>query len=201
MQRSWNINQIPTSIALGSDRALQDSIVSLGTQQNYMMYPQFGAINLLGNFNHSTWHSGNFAVEKRYSHGLIFNATFNISKSLSNDDTLNYYTRAGKARTAFDQERNFGAYIIYELPVGQGKRFLNHGGLLNTILGGWKADLSENALSGIPVSVTYAGSPNRYLLSINRVNAVTPLPIRPSFRIIRSATASRCRRAKTRISI
>ncbi len=30
LQRSWNINQIPTSIALGNDRALQDSIVSLG---------------------------------------------------------------------------------------------------------------------------------------------------------------------------
>ena len=175
LQRSWNINQIPTSIALGTDRALQDSIVSLGTQQNYMMYPQFGAINLLGNFNHSTWHSGNFSVEKRYSSGLIFNATFNISKNLSNDDTLNYYTRSGKARTAYDQERNFGAYIIYELPVGQGKRFLNHGGFVNTLLGGWKVDVSENALSGIPLSVTYAGSPNRYLLSINRVNAVTTL--------------------------
>lgn len=175
LQRSWNINQIPTSIALGTDRALQDSIVSLGLQQNYMIYPQFGTVNLLSNFNHSTWHSGNFAVEKRYSSGIIFNTTFNWSKSLSNDDTLNYYTRAGKARTPYDQERSFGAYIIYELPVGKGKRFMNTGGLLNTLFGGWKVDVSENALSGIPLSVTYAGSPNRYLLGITRVNAVTTL--------------------------
>jgi len=175
LQRTWNINQIPTSIALGTDRDLQDSIVNQSTQQNYIMYPQFGTINLLGNFNHSTWHSGNFSVEKRYSNGLIFNTTFNISKSLSNDDTLNYYTRAGKARTPYDQERNFGAYIIYELPVGMGKRFLNKGGLVNSIFGGWKVDLSENALSGIPLSVSYSGSPNRYLLGINRVNAVTSL--------------------------
>ena len=185
LQRSWNINQIPTSIALGSNRALQDSIVSLGTQQNYMMYPQFGSINLLGNFNHSTWHSGNFALEKRYSNGITFNTTFNLSKSLSNDDTLNYYTRAGKARTAYDQERSFGAYVIYELPVGKGRRFMNTGGVVNTILGGWKVDVSENALSGIPLSVTYAGSPNRYLLSINRVNAVTTLDqaIVPNYQI------------------
>ncbi len=175
LQRNWNVNQIPTSIALGTDRALQDSIVSLGTQQNYMLYPQFGTINLLGNFNHSTWHSGNFAVEKRYGNGIIFNVTFNLSKSISNDDTLNYYTRAGKARTAYDQERNFGAYIIYELPVGRGKKFMNRGGILNTAIGGWKVDISENALSGIPLSVTYAGSPNRYLLGITRVNAVTAL--------------------------
>ncbi len=175
LQRSWNINQIPTSIALGNDRTLQDSIVSLGRQQDYMLYPQFGAVNLLSNFNHSTWHSGNFSVEKRYSRGLVMNATFNWSKSLSNDDTLNYYTRAGKARTAYDQERSFGGYIIYELPVGKGQRFMNRGGVLNAMFGGWKVDLSENALSGIPVSVSYAGSPNRYLLGVTRVNAVTTL--------------------------
>jgi len=53
---------------------------------------------------------------------------------------------------------------------------MNRGGVLNALIGGWKVDLSENALSGIPLSVTYAGSPNRYLLpSINRVNAVTTL--------------------------
>jgi len=45
LQRNWNINQIPASLALGTDRALQDSIVSLGTQQNYMIYPQFGSVN------------------------------------------------------------------------------------------------------------------------------------------------------------
>jgi hypothetical protein len=36
-------------------------------------------------------------------------------------------------------------------------------------------DLSENALSGIPVSVTSSGSPNRYLIAGNRVNPVGPL--------------------------
>ena len=48
-------------------------------------------------------------------------------KSLSNDDTLTYYNRSGKARTAYDQERSFGAYIIYELPVGRGQRFMTVG--------------------------------------------------------------------------
>ncbi len=62
---------------------------------------------------------------------------------------------------------------------------MNRGGLLNAVFGGWKVDLSENALSGIPLSVTYSGSPNRYLLSVNRVNAVTPLDqaIVPNYQI------------------
>lgn len=173
LQRSWNINQIPNSIVFSNNRTLLDTVYQ--STQNYLLYPQFGAINYLSNFNHSTWHSGNFAMEKRYSRAVTLNATFNWSKSLSNDDSLNYYTRAGKARTAYDQERSFGAFIIYELPVGKGQRFLNRGGLVNSILGGWKVDLSENALSGIPLSVTSSGSPNKYLIAGNRVNPVGPL--------------------------
>src|SRR5438093_1361541 len=82
LERNWNINQIPLSIALGGDRALQDTVFQ--AQQNYLWYPQFGTINLLSNFNHNTWHSGNITVEKRYSSGITLNASFNFSKSLSN---------------------------------------------------------------------------------------------------------------------
>jgi hypothetical protein len=172
LERSWNINQIPLSIALGGNRALQDTVFQ--SQQNYMIYPQFGSVNLLSNFNHNTWHSGNITVEKRYSRGITLNASFNLSKSLSNDDSLTYYNRSGKARTAYDQEKAFGAYVIYDLPVGKGQRFLNRGGILNALLGGWKLDLSENILSGIPLTIGYAGSPNKYLTT-TRVNAVLPL--------------------------
>jgi hypothetical protein len=112
-------------------------------------------------------------VEKRYGRGLTLNGTFNVLKSLSNDDSLAYYTRAGKARTAYDQEVAFGGWIIYELPVGRGKRWLNHGGIANAIIGEWKVNLSENLLSGIPISVGYSGSPNKYLTA-TRVNALEP---------------------------
>jgi hypothetical protein len=172
LERNWNINQIPLSIALGGNRALQDTVFQ--AQQNYMLYPQFGTINLLSNFNHNTWHSGNITLEKRFSKGITFNASYNYSKSLSNSDQLGYYNREGKARTAYDQENSFGAFVIYDLPVGKGQKWLNRGGVLNAILGGWKVDVSENILSGIPLSVTSAGSPNRYLTA-SPVNALVPI--------------------------
>ena len=170
MQRSWNINQIPASIALGGNTALQNTVYN--SQQNYMMYPQFGAINYLSNFNHNTWHSGNITVEKRYSKGLTLNASFNFSKSLANADQLAYYQREGKSRTSYDQQKAFGAFVTYELPVGKGQRWLNRGGVVNAIFGGWTINMSENTLSGIPVSIGYSGSPNKYLVS-SRVNATT----------------------------
>ncbi len=172
LQRSWNINGIPLSIALGGDRALQDKVYQ--SQQNYMIYPQFGAINYLSNFNHNTWHSGNISLEKRYGNGVTFNTSFNFSKNLSNDDSLSYYNRQGKARTAYDQQKQFGAYVLYELPFGKGKRWLNRGGVLNALGGGWKAAVTENILSGVPVSVTQSGSPYKYLTAA-RVNAVVPI--------------------------
>jgi len=169
LQRSWNINGIPLSIALGGDRQLQDTVFL--AQQNYMIYPQFGNVNLLSNFNHNTWHSGNVSLEKRYGSGLIFNTSLNYSKTLSNDDSLSYYNRQGKARTAYDTRFQFGAFAVYELPVGKGKRWMNHGGLTNAVLGGWKFAITENINSGVPISVTHGGSPNRYLTA-SRVNPV-----------------------------
>jgi Carboxypeptidase regulatory-like domain/TonB dependent receptor-like, beta-barrel len=172
LTRNWNINTVPLSIALGGDRALQDRVFA--AQQNFLYYPQFGTINYLSNFNHNTWHSANVTVDKRYSNGLTVQVSYNISKSLSNDDSLSYYNRQGKARTSYDQRHQFGAFAIYELPVGRGKRFLNRGGIVNAVLGGWKVDLSENALSGAPVSITHAGSPNKYLTA-SRVNTTAPV--------------------------
>jgi hypothetical protein len=90
--RSWNINTIPLSIALGSDRALQDKVFA--AQQSYLYYPQFGAINYLSNFNHNTWHSGNVTVDKRYGKGLTLQVSYNISKSLSRTEEKRRTLRA-----------------------------------------------------------------------------------------------------------
>lgn len=170
LQRAWNINEIPLSIALGNDRALQDRVFQ--AQQNYRIYPQFGTVNYYSNFDHNTWHSGNIALEKRFGKGLMFNTSFNLSKTLSNDDSMSYYLRSGSARTAYDRQKQFGAFVVYELPVGRGQRWVNRGGVANALLGGWKIALTENIVSGVPVSVTHSGSPNRYLTS-SRVNALT----------------------------
>lgn len=170
--RSWNINEIPLSIALGGDLTLQNTVYQ--SQQNYKMYPQFGNVSLLSNFNHNTWHSANITVDKRYGRGLTLNASFNFSKSLANADQLAYYTREGKARTSYDHTIGFGAFVTYELPVGKGGRWLNRGGIVNAILGGWTVNMSENLVSGRPISVGYSGSPYKYLTTA-RVNALVPI--------------------------
>jgi len=171
LTRLWNINEIPLSIALGGNRALQDTVFT--AQQNYRYYPQFGQVNLLSNFNHNTWHSGNIKIDKRYSSGLTLNASHNFSKSLSNDNEISYYDRRGKARTSYDYAQQYGIMVSYELPVGKGRRLLNRGGILNAVLGGWTLAMSQNGVSGQPISVGFSNSPNRYLTANNRVNPLT----------------------------
>lgn len=172
LTRSWNINEIPLSIALGGDRALQDRVFV--AQQDYKYYPHFGSINLLSNFNHNTWHSGNIKLEKRYSYGLTVNSSYNFSKSLSNGNELSYYDRRGKARTSYDYRQQYGIMVSYELPVGKGRRWLNRGGVVNHVLGGWTLAMSQNGVSGQPISIGFGGSPNRYLTS-TRVEALVPI--------------------------
>jgi hypothetical protein len=61
--------------------------------------------------------------------------------------------------------------VTYALPIGKGRRWLNGGGISNAILGGWSVNMTENTLSGIPLSVSYSGSPYKYLTTA-AVNAL-----------------------------
>ncbi|MGI8961816.1 MAG: TonB-dependent receptor domain-containing protein, partial [Bryobacteraceae bacterium] len=42
----------------------------------------------------------------------------------------------------------------YELPFGSGRRFINHKGVLNGIIGGWQLTGMFNAQSGVPLTIT-----------------------------------------------
>lgn len=43
---------------------------------------------------------------------------------------------------------------MYELPFGAGRKFLNDGGLLSSILGGWQLNTFFTAFSGTPFSIS-----------------------------------------------
>jgi hypothetical protein len=89
------------------------------------------------------------------SHGLYFDASYTLAKNLADNQ--------GDVPTAFAGEVNYGIPIadrfnvnsdygnvegtrrqrflftgVYQLPVGQGQRFLNEGGWKNALLGGWQ---------------------------------------------------------------
>ena len=56
----------------------------------------------------------------------------------------------------------FVTSAIYELPVGKGRRFMNRGGVLNMLLGGYEIAWIQTVETGNPIGFSFANSPNNY---------------------------------------
>ena len=55
--------------------------------------------------------------------------------------------------SSFDVRNRFTFNGYYQLPFGSGKKFLNRGGIVNALIGGWDSDLEFFDQTGIPFSV------------------------------------------------
>lgn len=61
-----------------------------------------------------------------------------------------YNRRAEKAVSELDTPQSLVASFFYELPMGHGKRFLGHAGVLDRVVGGWNVAGILNYSSGNP---------------------------------------------------
>jgi hypothetical protein len=167
-----NFNQLAKSYYDSKDLTLLNSVYA--ATQNYRPYPQFGTIGWITNAGHSTYHGFTTRLEKRYAQdGLILNAHYTWSKNLSGtvgDGWQFYNWNLTKSPTSFDTRHRFIIQGMYDLPVGKGRKFLDRGGMVNAVLGGWNVLMVETAQSGPAVTFTFAGSPYNYL----------PGPLRPN---------------------
>ena len=130
--------------------------------QALLPFPQYCG-NIYGaneNVGNSTYHSLQLKAEKQFSHGLWFLSSYTFSKMLTNaDDVQNLFYNYGVS--PFDQKGTKGlAYndvphtlsvaMIYDLPFGKGRRWLNGGGLVNHLVGGWRVSNVLRFSSGNP---------------------------------------------------
>jgi hypothetical protein len=174
---SWNTNAIPLNVS--TDVAVLDRIYQ--ATQNYRPYTQFGSITHWSNYGHNTYHGVTFRMEKRYSSGIALNSFYTFSKVLDEADGeggaggVDYYDRRlEKGRAGYDITHRFVTTFQYELPVGKGRRFLSGGGILGRVLGNWDLTYVQMAQTGLPFTMSYSGSPNRYLSTASRPNQIAP---------------------------
>ena len=159
-----NVNTLPESIYTSTNTTLLNQVYQ--ATQNYLPYPQFGAITYYSNLAHSTYHGATARVEKRYSSGITIQAAYTFSKAMSGGagSGWEYYDwNLTKARCSCDLNDRVVATVVDQLPFGKGRRFMNQGGVKNVLLGGWNLTVVQMAQSGHPFSVTYGGSPYHYL--------------------------------------
>ncbi|HZT28724.1 MAG TPA: TonB-dependent receptor [Bryobacteraceae bacterium] len=163
----WQANTFPIDFAAGNP-TLQNQVFAAA--QNYRPFPNFGNVYLRSNFGHSTYHSGTVKLEKRYSQGLTFSTFYTFSKAIDSQDSDNSGSGVAplqnraleKARAGYDRNHRFIAFATYELPVGKGRKFMNRGGVLNAIFGGYEIAWIQTLESGNPYTFSFADSPYNY---------------------------------------
>jgi Carboxypeptidase regulatory-like domain/TonB dependent receptor/TonB-dependent Receptor Plug Domain len=141
-------------------------------------FPDFGANGSLAvTSGNSYYHGLQTKVEKHFSDGLNFLATYTWSKVLSDaHDLLNggsvgnsgganvngyrapaipgFGIQGDYALAPFDIRNVFHVSGGYELPFGKGKRFMsNGGGFSNAVAGGWSLNWSATVQGGQPITI------------------------------------------------
>ena len=133
------------------------------------LFQRFGrtaSTGILSNPGWSNYDSLQTSVTRRLADGVQITAGYTFSKTfgiccdqLSDNpprvQALEYFA-LNEARLNDDRPHNFQATFVAELPFGQGKPFLNNGGVAAAILGGWQVNGLFGAYSGRPFTITSA---------------------------------------------
>ena len=114
---------------------------------------------------HSSYHALYVKVQRRFSQGLSILSSFSYGKSIddgsgvrtTDGDALtpsnNYDLRLERGLSAFDFRRRWTSSWLWDLPVGKDRRWLNGGGALDWIAGGWQLGGIVTLQDGFPFTV------------------------------------------------
>jgi Carboxypeptidase regulatory-like domain/TonB-dependent Receptor Plug Domain len=151
---------------LESLRAFNESIPgTVGTVLQRAPYPEFGRIQEVDGGGKSSYNGVSVKLEKRLSSGLSFVSGYTWSKSIDNasairnhnGDTLfpqnSYNIAAERALSSFHTSHRLVNSVLFELPFGKGRRWLDRGGAVNALLGGWEFGTLFNVQTGFPLTV------------------------------------------------
>ena len=139
-----------------------------GTVVSRTPYPEFGRIQEIGNRADANYHSLAAKLTRRFSKGLTFLGGYTFSKAIDDgsgirtlgSDTLfpqnSYCIQCERGLSIFDTRHRFVSSVLYDLPFGKGKAWLNHG-IAGSVIGGWELSSIVSANTGFPLNV-YSGS-------------------------------------------
>ncbi|MBV9927699.1 MAG: TonB-dependent receptor [Acidobacteria bacterium] len=168
---------ILTQLRNGVPGALAEIYYANGfTGLNFTANPNAGVANLTTNGGRYNYNSLQAEFRRRFTQGLSFQANYTFQKILTNvtgsTDEVNQ-TRVEPFLDNANPGRDYGRAIydrthtvningLYELPFGRGKRWLNEGGAVDKIFGGFQFSSIVNLSSGVPTTIIDArGTLNR----------------------------------------
>lgn len=168
-----NINHIPAHLLSRTEipERLRRPVTVLGSDQ--------AQIQLLApNWGLSNYHALTFRTERRFRNGFSWILAYTFQKWIDNvtfvgaddvtfgddDQVQNIYDLRNERSTSTNSvPHRLVVSPIYDLPFGKGKRFLNRGGIVNAILGGWQLSTIMTARSGAPYGLLVLNGPRDIL--------------------------------------
>ncbi|PYV83994.1 MAG: hypothetical protein DMG05_25195, partial [Acidobacteria bacterium] len=132
-------------------------------------YPLFQNVILRDNGANQSYHALSTELDRRFSGGLSFKTAWTWAKNITDANEVGRTEGGPTLENAFDRARERGnaqfsprqrfvSSMIWQLPVGSGRRFLNQPGVLDWILGGWQLSTIYNYQTGEFLTPTFSGS-------------------------------------------
>lgn len=130
-------------------------------------FPQYNFItDQLESQGRSWYDAGTAKLERRYSNGIQFGASYTFSKLITDasedlfggSPTGSLIQIPGDRRDLRTVSPNNATHVfvvnyLVELPFGKGRRFLNQGGWVDRLVGGWQINGIQRYQSGLPLVI------------------------------------------------
>ena len=174
--------QIPANTSLGTP--------TIARAQLLRPFPRFTTVTLYrNNIGHSTYHSFQSRVEKRFSRGLTFSLAYTFSRLIDDAGAVfdsavltgpvanfqaadSFNKRLEKDVSTGNVPHIFSSGAVYELPFGRGRAHALTG-WRDLLAGGWQLAGIVRSQSGSPIAVTQATNLNAFAgFGIQRPNLI-----------------------------
>ncbi|HZH32637.1 MAG TPA: carboxypeptidase-like regulatory domain-containing protein [Pyrinomonadaceae bacterium] len=143
-------------------------------------FPQYRNINnILESQGTSDYNAMQLKLDRRFSRGIQFGASYTFSKLLTDasedvlgggrvNSILQFPNDRGAQRTVSPNNPThvFVVNYLLELPFGKGQRFLNRGGIVDKLFGGFQLSGIQRYQSGLPLPFFTTNSDTRGFLDL-----------------------------------
>jgi len=152
-------------------------------------FPAYGLIQTLDNHGNSGYDGLGLKATRRFAKGLTYLAGFTWSKAMDQGSSVrnntgenqfatdNYNFQREHSLSQFHNGHRFVSSVLYELPFGKGRRFVNGGGIANWFIGGWQAGTILTLSDGTPINVGQIGDPLQLgTPNVPDATGISPIP-------------------------
>jgi hypothetical protein len=169
----------PNAVYPGFGNQTGNSLLAGTVAQSLRPFPQYGAIiNRLESQGQSWYNAVKLDLRRRFAQGLQFGVSYTFSKLITDagEDLFGDSPINGVFQNPFDRRslrtispNNFPHSLVFnyvvEMPFGKGKRFLNRGGFVDRLVGGFQVNGIHRYRSNVAL-IPLIGGPQREFLDL-----------------------------------